>query len=186
MVEDSWKCGFVHVGEINKDSARYMTNYVTKFMNFEKSKKLNGRHPEFARMSNRPGIGAPAMVHIAEELKKSGYSNKTIVNELHYGNRHMPLGAYLTRSLHKGRKGDILAEFHEGRSRLLDNGIEYIGWLDNRGMVQGPGDSDDGVVFYRSNDDGGSTTRDHNLSKGKGKRFKIEANRRQFRQKRSI
>jgi len=186
VVENSWKCGHVHVGEINHKSARYMTNYVTKFMNQEKFKALKGRHPEFSRMSLRPGIGAPAMVHIAETLLKKGFPKELIVSQLHYGNIKYPLGDYLKKILHVGRKGDVLAEFREGRSRLFDAGLEYIGWVDDRGMAQFSEDKDDGVVFVRADGDVDCSTRSHRLSKRKAKRFAIEANRKQFKQRRSI
>jgi hypothetical protein len=186
VVEDSWKHGFVHVGEINKHSARYMTNYVTKFMNFKKSEKLQGRTPEFSRMSTRPGIGAPALVSIAERLLEKGYPKERIISELHYGNHKLPLGNYLKENLHKMREGDILAEFREGRSRLFDLGIEYIGWVDYRRNKEPLADSYDDCVGLRPVDVKRRGFRDFLLAKTKGRRFATEANRRQFRQRRCV
>jgi hypothetical protein len=186
VVEDSWKHGFVHVGYINKNSARYISNYVTKFMNFEKSRLLKGRSPEFARMSNRPGIGAPAMVQLAEELIEQGYSKKTIVGELYYGNKNLPLGEYLTKKLHKSRGGDPSAEFREGRARLIDMGIEYIGWSDSERVQKHYKNKAYDCIGGSVDGDQRDSVRNFRLSKRKGTRFKIEASRRQFRQRRSI
>lgn len=175
VVEDSWDCGFVHIGEINRKSARYITNYVTKFMNFSRSEKLKGRHPEFSRMSNRPcGIGAPYMTFAAEKLLEVNYPVDKILKELVFGNKRLPLGKYLERKLHEIRGGDPVAEFRESRSRLIERGLEYIGWADSSYLDRrvksakydcsghSPDSRDFGSMYH------------FNLASSKAKRFRVE------------
>lgn len=72
VVEKAWSLGGVHLGELNKDSAQYLAGYVTKKMTKADDPRLEGRQPEFARMSRRPGIGVPAVSVLAESLTSAG------------------------------------------------------------------------------------------------------------------
>lgn len=136
VVEDSWPCGFVHIGEVNKQSARYITNYVTKFMNFEKSHALKcffrgeyvNRLPEFSRMSNRPGIGATAIKQMAKILIEEGYPPDKVVDNLNHGRKVFPFGPYLAKKLHELRGGDLAAEGVRLNEYLDDFGIHYLEW----------------------------------------------------------
>lgn len=64
--------GFVHIGTLTQASAGYIGGYVTKKMTKKEDERLNGRKPEFARMSLRPGIGALAAPYLVDILKKYG------------------------------------------------------------------------------------------------------------------
>ncbi len=97
LIELNWKKGFVMLGELNSDSARYMTGYITKGMTNKKSNKLGGRVPEFSRMSLKPGIGANAIDAVSERLKKNR-PDRT-VSTLRHGKKELPLGKYLTDRL---------------------------------------------------------------------------------------
>src|SRR5574341_130610 len=68
LLARSWGLGNVHVGDLTEKSAQYVAGYVTKKMTSVSDGRLHGRHPEFARMSLRPGIGAAAMVDVARVL----------------------------------------------------------------------------------------------------------------------
>ena len=60
-IYDLWQYkGFISVGEVNYDTAAYVSQYVTKKLDGEKSDfyEKAGIVPPFLRMSNRPGIGA--------------------------------------------------------------------------------------------------------------------------------
>lgn len=77
VVESAWRFGHVAVGELDFASAQYVAGYVTKKLNVSKMtseqdfrrwearyERLNARtgelymvEPEFASMSNRPGLG---------------------------------------------------------------------------------------------------------------------------------
>lgn len=63
--------------------------------------RLEGRHPEFARMSNRPGLGRDAMFEIASELMHYGLDNtqEDVPTTLRNGSKRLPLGRYLVQNL---------------------------------------------------------------------------------------
>lgn len=67
-IDKAWGRGFSFTGDLTHDSAQYVAGYVTKKMTSHLDPRLGGRHPEFARMSLRPGIGAPAVGDIADTL----------------------------------------------------------------------------------------------------------------------
>lgn len=109
IVRDSWRCGHVYVGDANIDSMQYVAGYVTKKLTSKDDERLNGRHPEFARMSLRPGIGATAIDDIAramdtdaglQQLIESG----DVPHTLKLGNKSLPLARYMRRKL-RGKLG---------------------------------------------------------------------------------
>lgn len=65
---DGKPLGHVLMGECNIHTANYTAQYVTKKLTKSDDPALNGRHPEYARMSNRPGIGAYAADSIGDTL----------------------------------------------------------------------------------------------------------------------
>lgn len=104
VIESSWGLGMVHCGTITQASAGYLAGYVTKKLTKADDPRLNGRHPEFARMSLRPGIGAGAMEDLAD-LLTTQHGSKIVVNagdvpmSLQHGNKSLPLGRYLRKKL---------------------------------------------------------------------------------------
>lgn len=103
MVRDAWGHGHVFLGELENDSAGYISGYVTKKLNKD-NPKLGNRHPEFARMSLRPGIGADAMFDVADVLLNYQNTLDTLTDvpgELRIGARVHPLGRYLKQRLRK-------------------------------------------------------------------------------------
>lgn len=95
----------IFVGDLNKDSARYITGYCIKKLTRDGEKGLNGRAPEFAIMSRNGegGIGVGAVKEMARKIRDKPYYKKEdrrIIRELKYGkNNRMPLGRYLTKKL---------------------------------------------------------------------------------------
>lgn len=88
------------VGTLTTESAGYIAGYVVKKMTASTDIRLNGRHPEFARMSLRPGIGADMMDEVASTLMTYGLETQADVpSALRHGNRVLPLGRYLRRRL---------------------------------------------------------------------------------------
>lgn len=102
-LRDLWGKGHVYCGTLENDSAHYVAQYVTKKMTSRNDPRLYGRHPEFARMSNRPGIAYHAMHEVASELMryKLDETRPDVPSSLAFGNRNLPLGRYLQKSLRK-------------------------------------------------------------------------------------
>ena len=64
--------------------------------------RLGDRHPEFSRMSLRPGIGADMMHEYASSLLQFDLVDAAqgdVPSSLRHGSRTLPLGRYLTRRL---------------------------------------------------------------------------------------
>lgn len=91
----------MHLGELNAQSAAYIAGYVTKKMTSKDDERLQGRHPEFSRQSNRPGIGALALCEVASVfLTHDLHETETDVpSRLDHGRKSYPLGRYLRRKL---------------------------------------------------------------------------------------
>lgn len=72
-----------------------------KKMTRDSDPRLEGRLPEFATMSLRPGIGHDAMYDVAAELMKYGLEDRLedVPKELQHGMKKWPLGRYLRRKL---------------------------------------------------------------------------------------
>lgn len=103
-IAQTWKLGYVHVGGLTPDSAAYISGYVTKKMTAHEDQRLGGRHPEFARMSLRPGIGAAAMSDVAAQLTdREGAKLLSLAGDvpgtLQHGRKQQPLGRYLKARL---------------------------------------------------------------------------------------
>lgn len=101
----TWSMGLVHVGQLTPESAGYICGYVTKKMTSKVDPRLNGRVPEFSRMSNRPGVGAHAMKDVASALLSLPQIGSVVgaigdvPSVLRHGNKKLPLGRYLSRRL---------------------------------------------------------------------------------------
>lgn len=101
LIHSSWSFGRIDVAELNINSAQYVAGYVTKKMTRTDDYRLEGRWPEFARMSLRPGLGLDAMWDVADVLMKFNLdtSQADVPSALRHGTRMLPLGRYLRRKL---------------------------------------------------------------------------------------
>jgi len=104
VIREAWGMGHVHCGDLSTKSAAYIAGYVTKKMTSADDPRLKGRHPEFARMSLRPGIGALSLQPIvdvmttdagANELNKTG----DVPSVIRHNQKKWPLGRYLKKKL---------------------------------------------------------------------------------------
>lgn len=101
IVRETWGFGHIMVAELNIKTARYITGYVAKKYTKADNPLLNGRHPEFARMSLRPGIGANAIPDVASAMMQYRLEEKLpdVPVGLRHGPSELPLGRYLRRLL---------------------------------------------------------------------------------------
>lgn len=111
MVGNTWGYGDVDLGILETSSAQYVAGYVTKKMTHAQDPRLQGRHPEFSRQSNRPGIGQSAMYEVASELMRFNLdvTQADVPSALRHGKRQLPLGRYLQQQLRKMVGKDVKA-----------------------------------------------------------------------------
>lgn len=97
----AWGYGAVQVGFLTGESAAYVAGYVTKkLIGGDAEGWLNGREPEFARMSNRPGIGHDSLYELVNTLFRDQVDcGDDVPGSLRHGCRVDPLGRYLRRKL---------------------------------------------------------------------------------------
>lgn len=105
---ETWGKGRVSVDRLEPNSASYIAGYVTKKLTNKNDPKvkehLGDRHPEFARMSLKPGIGAPAIEELARVIEEFGdcaLDDGDVFKTLQHGKKKLPLGRYLTTKLRK-------------------------------------------------------------------------------------
>lgn len=104
LLAQTWEHGFIHLGELNHNSAQYIAGYVTKKMTAKDDPRLEGRHPEFARMSLRPGIGRLAMTEAGRHFTESAASRGLlkmgdVPRDIQTDGKSYPLGRYLRNAL---------------------------------------------------------------------------------------
>lgn len=104
LVEKSWQFGFVHVLPLSIRLARYCCGYVTKKMTKRSDPRLQGRHPEFVRMSRMPGIGAGAGAVVAAHVVKPygvlAYGvTGDVPKEIRFEGKKWPLGRYIRQKI---------------------------------------------------------------------------------------
>lgn len=103
LVGETWGKGKVFLGTLEISSAQYLAGYVTKKMTRSDDVRLDGRWPEFARMSLRPGIGRDFLHDAASAFLQFNLetSQSDVPVTLRHGGRELPLGRYLRREFRK-------------------------------------------------------------------------------------
>ena len=101
LVRTTWGKGIVYLGTVESDSAQYVSGYTVKKMTAKDDFRLGNRHPEFARMSLKPGIGYHALHEIASQLMHFNLdsSQVDVPSTLRHGKKELPLGRYLMKNL---------------------------------------------------------------------------------------
>lgn len=136
LIKKSWTLGGVDLRGLGRESAQYIVGYVTKKLTKKDDyfqKILGDRHPEFARMSRRPGIGALALPELtsfvtsnlgADDLLNSG----DVPSVLRHGSKKMPLGRYLRNKLRESAglntekiKEENLKKFKQEMQSMFEN-----------------------------------------------------------------
>lgn len=102
-ISRAWGQGRIQSAFLEPESMAYVCGYTVKKLTSPSDPRLEGRAPEFATMSRRPGLGHDAMHDVAHVLMKHG-ADQTLIDvpgELRHGRRKMPLDRYLKRKLRK-------------------------------------------------------------------------------------
>lgn len=150
-IQSLWEYGSIDLGQLNTESAQYISGYVTKKLTSKNDpyvlEKLNGRHPEFARRSNRPGIGAGYAPNIVESLtSEHGHyaieENMDVPFALNHGRRKFPLGRYMREKVRlaygfaeKGAPKETLQEVQKEMCRVYEEKRE-IAISEGKTMVE--------------------------------------------------
>lgn len=160
LVSQTWGHGHVLLGQLEQASAQYIVGYVTKKMTSSSDDRLNGRYPEFARMSRRPGIGVGALDAIFDSITKFNldFTETDVPVSLRHGNKLLPLGRFLRRKLRLMLGGDgnappeavaeaqkevravfeaaWLDQTYDARARLYQAGAQKVLNLETRQKLQ--------------------------------------------------
>lgn len=105
LVYSVWKKGTIELRSFDEGGANYIAGYINKKLTNSWDKMnaeiLNGRHPEFSRMSRNPGIGVGFMDDVASEYLRHNSLDDVIdvVTQLRHGKKLLPLGSFLVRKL---------------------------------------------------------------------------------------
>jgi len=102
LIGKTWGKGLVQVGVLTPQSASYCANYTVKKMTSWNDKRLNGRHPEFARMSLKPGIGHDSLWEVASTMMRYDLDERMIDVPISLASGksvRLPLGRYLRKRL---------------------------------------------------------------------------------------
>lgn len=101
LVATTWQQGDVDVRTLDESRSKYLGGYIEKKMTRFDDPRLGDRHPEFARMSLKPGIGQLAMHDIADVILRLGLdsSEADVPSALRHGKKMLPLGRYLRQQL---------------------------------------------------------------------------------------
>lgn len=119
LVKTTWTFGGVDLGTVTTDSIQYVCGYILKKMTAKNDIRLNGRYPEFARMSLRHGIGAGAMSDLAFQMMLNDVAldevarlDGDVPTYLKEGRKSVLLGRYLRKCLRKelGLPSDVSLE----------------------------------------------------------------------------
>lgn len=102
LVQRVWKRGHVLLDSVVPASAAYVCGYVAKKATRQYSDNLGTRHPEFARMSLKPGIGYGLMHDVASAIMEHGLEeSEDVPIHLRHGSKLWPLGNYLRKNLRR-------------------------------------------------------------------------------------
>lgn len=108
----SWGKGGVDVKMLAPELCQYLAGYVVKKMTGEADARLDGREPEFARMSLRPGIGAGVVPRLADAMVSE------VPTVVRFGRKLWPLGRYI-----RTKVAQVHGLVSPGRGAVVDRGL---------------------------------------------------------------
>lgn len=123
--------GMLFVGTVTPQSCAYVVSYISKGMTRRNDKRLDGKHPEFARMSNgggrskQGGLGKPGVPAVLDGMTSKGgaaYVARVgdIPGRLRNDGKMWPLGRYLLRMLRTEYGMDVGGSSEGLRKRALE------------------------------------------------------------------
>lgn len=101
-VRDIWGKGSVLLANADREAIQYVCGYVSKKLTNKNDPRLQGKHPEFSRMSNQNGgIGLGFMHEVASTFMSFDLETREadVPVSLSHGRQNLPLGRYLRRKL---------------------------------------------------------------------------------------
>lgn len=103
-IDEAWDKGFVQIAPLTRERAAYTAGYVVKKFTKPDDPALLGRHPEFGRMSRRPGLGYYHVERIAicyESRAGAAFlaRNGDIAHTFRFGGKDYPLDRYMRERL---------------------------------------------------------------------------------------
>lgn len=111
LLYELWNLGIVHVGEVTQDSIAYVAGYVTSKL----TRKGDGRTPEFALMSRRPGLGFEAILDIAHYLQTLSPDclSSSDIRQIHVNGHMWPIGRHILSKLR------IISDIRDGLEEYI-------------------------------------------------------------------
>lgn len=101
LVREVWGKGNIELGKLEPDSAGYVAGYVAKKMTRKDDPRLNGRHPEFARQSRMPGIGANYAHTIATSYGGPHCDIVDVLPVVRIDGKLKPIGRFMAKKVRK-------------------------------------------------------------------------------------
>lgn len=123
-IQLAWALGQTFTVPFSDLTARYVAGYTVKKMTSKDDYRLGNRHPEFARMSNRPGLGVPAIRKLAGTIMSTGFGMQAngslmdVPTTLTVGSEKLHLGRFLTNKLREavGLTNEEIVQLRQNRS----------------------------------------------------------------------
>ena len=103
-IQSTWRHGLTYLGNFTHEAGQYVAKYTVKGMTKKTDQRLNGRPPEFSRMSLRPGIGADFVDVIRASLSGPAGKlylerNSDVPQKIDIHGKSHPIGRYLAQKL---------------------------------------------------------------------------------------
>lgn len=89
-----WELGNIYQGQLSDQSIAYVCGYVVKKWTNPDHYKLQGRPPEFTRMSRNPGLGSAGILAIAAGIQQWKDKIPDVPSAFRAGTRSFPLDRF--------------------------------------------------------------------------------------------
>lgn len=145
-IERTWGLGHISLGVLEPASAAYIAAYTTKKMTRDDDPRLEGRLPEFARMSRRPGIGVGFLWDLASAIMEHELDDPEkmvdVPFSIDHGTMSFPLGRFMRRKLRtflgrpEGKPANIGQTAWQARKALELQAMREIAFKNSRPLTQ--------------------------------------------------